>query len=91
MKVIIFKEKHGDRIFISENEDIHKVFLKIFKERNNARNYELRDPGNAKFYEVACNDEHSEQARAAHLFMQYRADYEYEGFDITNPETLDED
>ena len=43
MKIIIFQEKHFNRNFIANEEDVDKVFLKVFKERLEDDQYELVD------------------------------------------------
>jgi len=86
MKIIIFEEKHYNRNFIAQDEDIDKVFLKVFNERDKDRLYKIRDPDTNHLYNAARNNKHPKQAKAARLFMESRYDYEYEKYNIINPE-----
>ena len=68
------------------------VFLKVFTERNKETTwYEIRDPYTEKAYNIATHPEHEKQAAAAMAFMNHRQDYEYEGFEIIEPETAEDE
>jgi len=88
IQVIIFKEKNYERTFIATAEDIKKAFLVVFKERNANGLYELRDERDERIYNMACDDTFEKQATAAYQFMNNRFDYEYESYEIINPETV---
>ena len=87
MKIIQFKEKHFDRMFIASTpEDIDKIFFKVFAGRNAKGCYsEDKD----EIFNIACSNTHKKRLKAMHLFMENRQDYEYEGYEIIEPESID--
>lgn len=87
-KIVVFFEKHTTRYFLVSEEDMAKPFLKIFKERDSEDCYELRDPDAEKYYQLAKDDGHPLQAKAARQFIISRCDYEYEGYDSITPEEI---
>ena len=90
MKIIVFKEKHYERYFVLEDDKIDDVFLKVFTERNESGWYDHRDSYTQKAYGIATDSGHEKQAAAALAFMTHRHGYEYEGFEIIIPESLDD-
>ena len=89
MKILIFKEKHGERYFVSEHGQFDRVFLKMFKERNKNGWYEIRDPADKHAFKIATDEGHPKQAKAAKVFMINRCDYEYEGFESVTDEKIE--
>lgn len=83
--ILIFKEKHGNRYFVcSTHEDYCKVAMKVLKERTNEKFcWYYDDPHEpetslTKAKEIIANND----TEAAFEFLDDRADWEYEGFDI---------
>jgi len=77
-KILVFHEKHGNRYFLFQTaEEREAIAEKIVKERSTG-NYAWYTPE-----EVTESD-----ARTNWEFLQFREDYEYEGFEIEHPEAV---
>ena len=76
--LIVFKEKHGNRYFMANNEQQYLgAFCKMFLERYTAGWFSEDD---LKEYEAELASFDNEVDRV-HFFMQMRGDWEYEGYE----------
>lgn len=85
MSILVLKEKHGDRHFsFNTPEELRLLAAHIVRERQKE----------GYFYEDAQHDKLLIQAlkgdnQAALRFLHNRSDYEYEGIETVEPETLE--
>lgn len=77
MQYVMFKEKHGNRIFLFTNEEeFHDVLLYVFRARlSEGYWYETADLDNGKI-----NKNNPERIKVA-KFMKSRTTSEYEGYE----------
>lgn len=82
MSILILKEKHGDRHFsFSDDKELQLLASYIVRERHEEGWYDSA-LGATLAYALEGNN------KAALTFLRGRQDYEYEDFEIVEPETV---
>ncbi len=80
--LVVFKEKDGDRYFLVNNSDeTQAAFRVVFEDRlRNGRYY------SEEYLRGAKLDPENFTDKQAYYLMTVRCDYEYEGYEIVEPE-----
>lgn len=87
MKLLILKEKHGERYFsYTTQEELHLLARFIVSERIEENWYE--DESNKRVLADLDRVVKSGDGKAAWNVLQARSQWEYEGFEIEEPTTI---
>lgn len=94
MRLGIFREKHGSRYFSleapegseQETQRLQEVAMKVFVERFSEDWYDCSEmtATQRRYFDAASGHD----AKAALAFLNSRKDYEYEGFEVVETETV---
>ena len=84
MKLLIWKDKHGNWYWAAEKEKLNDAFLEMFKKVDES-NYYAEFEGDQ---EQAYNEAKGGNAKSARWLIELRSEYEYEGYDIENVEIV---
>jgi len=82
--IVIFKEKHGDVVYlIMDKDEMYQCFAQVFMERHTAG-----------YWYLDLDDDEAERLAKSRsgpwVYMRARDGGEYEGFEIIEPERVNE-
>jgi hypothetical protein len=78
MKLLIWKDKHGNWYWAAEKDKLDLAFLEMFKKIDESGYYTEFEGDQKQAYEEAKEG----KAKSAKWLIQLRTDYEYEGYDV---------
>lgn len=78
MKLLIWKDKHGNWYWAAEKDKLNLAFLEMFKRVDESGYYVELEGDQIQAYKEAK----AGNAKSARWLIQLRSDYEYEGYDV---------